>query len=106
MPVDAPVMTTAPCPLMGPASASGRSRAHRVADPRDDLLGGGPWSEDLRPPRRAQRGSVVLGDDAAPEHRDVPAPTLPQLVDDGGEERQVGAGENGEADGVDVLLDG
>src|SRR5262249_1991291 len=100
MPVDAPVMTTAPCPLMRPASAAGRAAAPRAADPRGDLLGGGPRSEDLRPPRRAQRGPVVFGDDAAPEHSDVPAPTLAQLVDDGGEERQVGAGENGEADGV------
>src|SRR5262249_61407640 len=97
MPVDAPVMTTAPCPLMRPASASGRSRAHRVADPRDDLLGGGPRSEDLRHPRRARRGRVAFGGDAAPGHRDVPAPTLATVVGDAGGPRWPGDGAQGGA---------
>jgi len=71
----------------------------------EDLLGGGARGEDGGDAGRPELVEVVVGNDPADDHRDVAAP-LADLLDDERGERHVGAGEHGQSDRVDVLVDG
>ncbi len=71
----------------------------------DDLLGGGAGREDGGDTSRLELVEVVVGDDAADDDRDVAAP-LANFLDDERGEGHVGAGEHGQPDRVDVLVDG
>lgn len=78
---------------------------HVLPHPVHDRLCGRPGGEDLRDALLLQRGDVRLGDDPTAEDQDVLGLALLEQVDHGGEERVVGAGEDGETDRVGVLLD-
>src|SRR6266403_661440 len=75
-------------------------------DPVDDLLRGGAGREDPGDAGPGERRHVLVGDDAAAEDQLVAAAPLAQLLDHGGKESQVRAGEDREPDRVHVLLDG
>src|SRR5215211_1351795 len=64
------------------------------------------WGKDLADAELLELRDVFFGDGAADEHEDVPGLVLFEELDNAGHERHVGAGEDGDADGVGVLLDG
>jgi ribonuclease BN (tRNA processing enzyme) len=70
----------------------------------DDLGDGGAGREDLCDAPLLERGDVVLWDRPSYDHEDVLHPILTQAVQDLRDEGHVGAGEDGDADGVGVLL--
>jgi putative hydrolase of the HAD superfamily len=96
-----------PPPLPPPPlpSPSGGSAGEDGGGLGEDLLGGGAGREDGRDPGGLERGEVVVGNDAADDDGDVPA-ALAHLLDDERGEGHVGAGEHGQPDRVDVLVDG
>ena len=53
-----------------------------------------------------QRRNVLVRNDAAHHHRHVPGARRAELIDDARHEREVRAGEEADADHVDVLLHG
>src|SRR5688572_22884245 len=75
-------------------------------DELDDLAGVGARAEDRLDAPVAQLAGVVIGDDAAAEDDDVLRAFRDEEVLDLGEERHVRARQAGQADEVDVLLDG
>src|SRR6266568_562854 len=83
-----------------------RLAAERGADPGDDLGGGRARGEDPGHAHPGQFPDVLVRDDAAAEHHDVGGVPLLEQLDHPAEERHVRAGEDGEPDGVHVLLDG
>jgi epoxide hydrolase-like predicted phosphatase len=91
-----------PAPLPPPPSGGGAGEDSRGLG--DDLLGGGAGGEDGGDPGRPELVEVVVGNDPANDDRDVAA-ALANLVDDERGERHVGAGEHGQPDRVDVLVD-
>jgi len=84
---------------------SGGGASEDRSDLADDLLGGGAWREDGGDPGGAELVEVVVGDDAADDHGDV-APALPYFSDDQRSEGHVSPGEHGQADRVDVFVNG
>src|SRR5689334_8404835 len=76
-----------------------------LADEADDVLGGGARAEDGLEAELLQGLDVVVGDDAAGEEEDLVGSDVAraECLDDAGEELHVGAGEDAEADDVDVL---
>src|SRR5215218_4099064 len=62
--------------------------------------------EDLADAELPELCDIFFGDGAADEHEDVLGFVLLEEFDHAGHERHVGARENGDADGVGVLLDG
>jgi len=85
---------------------SGSSGLHGSPDERDDVLKRGVGDEDLRHPHRLERLDVLGEDRAARHDQDVPCPPLPEQREDLGEDGQVGAREDAQADGIHILLDG
>ena len=66
---------------------------------------GAPGGEDLGHPHLLQHRDVGLGDDPAHDDQDVVPALLLQAVDHPGDQGQVGPGQEGQPDGVGVLLD-
>src|ERR671913_2407626 len=62
--------------------------------------------EDFADAELLQFRDVFFGDGAADEYEDVFGLVLFEELDNAGHERHVGAGEDGDADSVGVLLDG
>ena len=60
--------------------------------------------EDVGDALFLQHGDVAFGDDPADDHEDVAAAGVGQELDHPGHEGEVGPGEQGEPDGVGVLL--
>src|SRR3954453_1685776 len=84
-------------------SGAGR-RPYVGADPVHDLGRGGARREDAGDPELLELGDVLVRDDpAAEDHHVVDAPLAHQLAQPG-EQRHVRTGEDGQADGVGVLL--
>ena len=52
-----------------------------------------------------ERGDVLVGDDAAADHQDVVGAPLGEQLEDARKHRHVRAGQDADADDVDVLLD-
>src|SRR5882724_8674033 len=80
-------------------------RANVLADEADDVLGRCAGREELLDADRLEGGDVLRGNDPAPEDRDVAGALLGEQLEDPLEEVVVGAREDGEPDGVGVLLD-
>src|ERR1019366_6403827 len=76
-----------------------------LAEPGTDGRKGGPGREDLGHAHLLEHGDVALGDDASDQDQHVVPALRPQPVDHPGNEGQVGPGEEGESDGVGILLD-
>src|SRR5262249_45083523 len=70
----------------------------------DDLVQGRPRAEDAGDAHLQEARHVVLGDDAAHQHADVPQPGLAQEFQDARHQGHVGAGEQAEAEPVGVLV--
>ena len=70
----------------------------------DRILQARPRSEDLGDAHLLDDRYVVVRDGAAGDHQDIVAPDLAQFLDDRGEEGEVRAGEDAQADNVHVLL--
>ena len=87
-----------------PARAALRAVSEPVLDVLHEVGGGSAGAKELSDALRLQYLHVFLGDDAAAGHEDVAAPLGLQQLDDAREERHVRAGEDREADDVDVLL--
>jgi len=75
-------------------------------DELDDVLGGGAGKEDFGDAGFFQGGNVGSGDDAADEDGDVVHAFFVEEFHELGAEGVVGAGEDREADDVDIFLDG
>lgn len=71
----------------------------------DDRFEGRSGREDLADAEGLERGNVAVRDDAATEHWHVAQVGAAEGVENGGEEDVVGAGEERQANGVDILLD-
>ena len=74
------------------------------ADPLDDVLGRGPRGEDRFYAQFAQLARILVGDDAAAENSNVIGAFFLQQANDLGKERHMRAGEDAQADRVDVFL--
>ena len=72
----------------------------------DDVLRGGAGEKNLGDAGFFQRGDVSFGNDAADEDGDALHAFVVEQGHELGAERVVRAGKNGEADHVDVFLDG
>jgi hypothetical protein len=92
--------------LAGLGLALGGFVAEFGPDPGHDLGGGRSWREDPGRAHPVELLDVRVGDDAAAEHDDVRGAAFGQQVDDAAEQRHVRPGENGQADRVDIFLDG
>ena len=77
----------------------------RLAQPVPDGRQRGAGGEDLGDARSFRTGMSAVGDDPAHQHQHIVAALLPEPVDHPGDQREVGPGEQREADGVGVLLD-
>ncbi len=75
-------------------------------DEVDDLFEGAAWGEDFCDPDFLQFWDVVIGNDAPGEEENIVQLFLPLQIHDAGEEVHVGAGQNRQADGVHVFLEG
>jgi hypothetical protein len=75
-------------------------------DERNDVLGGRAGQEDFRDAGLFHGGNVGFGNDAADENGDVVHALFAQQVHELWADGIVRAGEDGEADDVNVLLDG
>src|SRR5581483_6067525 len=89
----------------GNGRRSGAGGADVLADEGDDVAGRGAGREDLAHPQRLEACDVLRRDDAAPEDDDVLDALRAQEREHLAEQVVVRPGEDGEADGVDVLLD-
>ena len=76
------------------------------ADEFDDVVHGGAGLEDGGDAELLEGGDVLIGDDAADQHEHVVHLALVQQVHDAGDDRVVRAGKDGQADHVDVFLQG
>ena len=76
-----------------------------MADILNDILGRGPWSEDLCNAQRLQLGGIFLGDDPAAEDQDIISPLGPQQFDDTGKEVHMRSRQAAHTDHVHILLD-
>jgi len=100
--------------LNRPANAMKRSWAERKSllvrdafvDEVDDVLGGGTGEEDFGDAGLLQGGDVGGGDDAADEDGDVGHAFVVEEFHELRADGVVRAGKNGEADDVNVFLDG
>jgi epoxide hydrolase-like predicted phosphatase len=95
----------APGDRLAPPDWSGGGAFEDGSGLGDDLFSGGAGGEDGGDAGGLQLVEVVVGNDAAHDHGDV-APAAAHLPHDEGSEREVGAGEHRETDGVDVFVDG
>ena len=77
-----------------------------LVDEFDDVLGGSSGEEDFGDAGLLQGGNVGGGDDAADEDGDVGHAFVVEEFHELRADGIVRAGENGEADDVDVFLDG
>src|ERR1700730_2520693 len=77
-----------------------------LVDEFNDVLGGGAGEEDFGDAGFFQGGDVGPGNDAADQNGDVVHAFFVEEFHELRAEGVVGAGENGEADDVDVFLDG
>ena len=84
---------------------SGVGAGEDGSDLGDDLLGGGAGGQDGGDAGRLEFVEVVVGHDAADDHRDV-TPSPAHLLHDERSEGHVGTGEHGESDRIDVFVDG
>ena len=75
-----------------------------MLEPGADLLQRRARTEHLAHTLLAEGAGVGLGDDAPAEHEHVVEVAVAQLLHHPGEEREVGAGEQRQADGVGILL--
>src|SRR5215210_1637672 len=82
------------------------SSRQRLLDILYSFLGRCSWGEDLADAELLEFGDVFFGDGSADEDEDVLGLVLFEELDYAGDERHVGAREDGDADGVGVLLDG
>ena len=94
-----------PAGFAPPAPPSGGGASEDSSGLGEDLLGSGAGGEDGGDTGGPELVEVVVGNDPANDHRDVAAP-LADLLDDERGEGHVGAGEHGQPDRVDVLVDG
>ncbi|CAK7281608.1 hypothetical protein SGPA1_12401 [Streptomyces misionensis JCM 4497] len=101
-----PVTMTAVPPRALGSAPGGRRLGDVLAHPLHDRRGRRPRGEDLRDALLLQRRDVLLRDDAAAEDEDVLGVALLEQVDDRGEQGVVRAGQNGQSNGVRVLLEG
>ena len=81
-----------------------RARGAALRAGRDHLVGAGARGENLGHAGGLECLHVLVGDDATDDDRDVGA-SFTNLVDHGRRQRHVGAGQEGESDRVDVLVD-
>jgi epoxide hydrolase-like predicted phosphatase len=95
----------APPAPAAPIVASGGGGGEDGGGLGEDLLGGGAGGEDGSDTGGPELVEVVVGDDPADYHRDVAAPPADLLHHEWGE-GHVRAGQHGEPDRVDVLVDG
>ena len=79
---------------------------HSFVDKVDDVLGGSARKENFGDAGFFEGGDVGAGNDAADEDGDVVHAFFVEEFHELGAESVVGAGKDGEADDVDVLLDG
>jgi len=77
-----------------------------LVDEFDDVLSGGAGEEDFGDAGLLEGGDVGAGNDAADEDGDFVHAFFVEEFHELGTERVVGAGEDGEANDVDVFLDG
>src|SRR5258707_723148 len=77
-----------------------------LVDELHDVLGGGAGKEDFGDAGLLEGGDVGFGDDAADEDGDVVHAFVVEEFHELGADGVVGSGEDGEADDVDVFLDG
>src|SRR3989475_1013194 len=89
-----------------PFAGTGSRPLVRLLEERDDDAQRRAGSEDRLDPGSFQLRHVVLRDDPAPDHDDVSGFPLLQEADDFREQGHVRAAQGGQADRVDVLLDG
>src|SRR6267142_2065960 len=75
-------------------------------DELHDILGGGSGQENFGDTGLFEYGDVGFGNDAADENGDVGHAFVAEEFHELGADGVVGAGENREADDVDVFLDG
>jgi hypothetical protein len=76
-----------------------------LVDEVDDVLGRSAWEKDFRDAGLFQGGNVGFGNDAADKDGDVVHAFFVEEFHELGADRVVRAGEDGEADHVDVFLD-
>src|SRR5437764_405601 len=91
---------------VGPAvrGSATAALADEAAHDIDDHVRGGVLEEDLGDPHLLQRDHVLVGDDAAAEEDDVVDPALLEALHDPREGGHVGAGEQADAEHVDIFL--
>src|SRR5882757_5881632 len=94
-------------PACGRQAAAGQKKLSGgvlFVDEIDDILGGCSGEKNFGDARLFERGNVLAGNDAADQHGDVVHAFFAQEIHELRADSVVGAGEDGEADNVDVFL--
>src|ERR1700722_3805610 len=86
------------------ALAIGFSAVQRLLYPLGDVIERSTGSEDLGDPNPLQLRDVGLGDDPACEYQHIAGAARGKSLDDARHQRHVSPGEDGQPDGVGILL--